>query len=242
LIARTVTRGLPPEAAEVVGLEPATDLMRSGIDWAPSIPTSWDAIAIKYVARIESGHTPSRAVEEYWVDCTIPWVSLNDSGYLRIHDVISETYYQISELGMANSSAHLLPECAVVLSRDATVGLCAITTRPMAVSQHFVAYICGPRLVPSFLLLALKAMNQHLERLSLGSTIATIGMADIKSLQIPLPPVHVQNAIVDYVSKEAAKLDQLAAKVEAAVERLTEYRQTLITSAVTGKIDVRGMA
>jgi type I restriction enzyme, S subunit len=96
--------------------------------------------------------------------------------------------------------------------------------------------------VPSFLLLALKAMNQHLERLSLGSTIATIGMADIKSLQIPLPPVHVQNAIVDYVSKEAAKLDQLAAKVEAAVERLTEYRQTLITSAVTGKIDVRGMA
>lgn len=242
LIACSVTQGLPREAAKAAGVQPTLGLKRSGIDWAPSIPTCWDAIAIKYVATIESGHTPSRTVAEYWVDCTIRWVSLNDSGYLRNHDLISETYYQISELGMANSSAHLLPEGAVVLSRDATVGLCAITTRPMAVSQHFVAYICGPRLVPSFLLFALKAMNQHLERLSLGTTIATIGMADIKSLEIPLPPVPVQNAIVEYVSQEAGKLDRLVAKVETAILRLTEYRQALIASAVTGKIDVRALA
>lgn len=239
LIARTVTHGLPPEAAKAAGLQPTLGLRKSGIDWAPKIPTDWDAIAIKYVAEIASGHTPSRAIEEYWVDCTIPWISLNDSSYLREHDSIAETYYQISELGMANSSAHLLPERTVVLSRDATVGLCAITTRPMAVSQHFVAYICGSRLLPEYLLLTLKAMRQHLERLSVGSTIATIGMADIRSLEIPLPSVLAQRAIVDYVSRATEQLDGLVHKVEAALVRLTEYRQALIASAVTGKFDVR---
>jgi len=239
LISRTVTRGLPPDAARAAGLDPHPKLKPSGIDWLGDIPAHWSTSRIKYVAQIESGHTPSRSVEEYWVDCTIPWVSLNDSGYLREHDYISDTVYQISELGMANSSAHLLPAGAVVFSRDATVGLCAITTRPMAVSQHFIAYLCGPKLVPTYLLLSLKAMSQHLERLSMGATIPTIGMTDVRSLACPVPPVPEQKAIVDFVNFETARLDQLIAKVESVIDRLQEYRTALITAAVTGKIDVR---
>ena len=192
------------------------------------------------MARIESGHTPSRSVDEYWIDCNIPWVSLNDSGYLREHDYISDTVYQINELGLANSSARLLPAGAVVFSRDATVGLCAITTRPMAVSQHFVAYLCGPKLVPKYLLLTLKAMNQHLERLSLGATIQTIGMTDVRSLACAIPPVVEQEMIVAFLDRETGRIDAMVGRIEEAIDRLQEYRTALITAAVTGKIDVRG--
>jgi len=213
-----------------------------GLEWAGELPHRWETTRIKHAARIESGHTPSRGVDEYWEDATIPWLSLNDSRQLRHRDRIHQTAHRISEPGLANSSARLLPAGAVVLSRDATVGLSAITTRPMAVSQHFVAYLCGPRLLPEYLLLSLKAMGQHLERLSLGATIPTIGMDDIRSLRCPLPPVHEQREIVARVRREVGRIDRLAARVQTAIERLREYRAALITAAVTGKIDVRGAA
>lgn len=240
LISQVVTRGLPPEAARAAGLDPHPRLKPSGIEWLGDIPEHWETSKIKYVARVESGHTPSRTVEDYWIDCTIPWVSLNDSGQLRHVDYISDTAYEINELGLANSSARLLPERAVVFSRDATVGLCAITTKPMAVSQHFVAYICGDLLLPEYLLLTLKAMAQHLERLSLGATIPTVGMDDVRTLECLLPPVCEQHAMVEHLQGRMAHLNRLEEAINLEVHRLIEYRSALITAAVTGRIDVRG--
>jgi type I restriction enzyme S subunit len=242
LISRTVTRGLPSDAARAAGVEPNTKLKPSGLEWLGDVPQHWAISRIKYVARIESGHTPSRSVDEYWIDCTIPWVSLNDSGYLRTHDYISDTVYSINELGLANSSARILPPGVVVFSRDATVGLCAITTRPMAVSQHFVAYVCGPRLLPEYLLASLEAMGQHLVGLSLGATISTIGMDDVRSLSCAVPPYSEQQAIVSFLQAAKTHLDGMVSQVETAVERLQEYRAALITAAVTGTVDVRGIA
>lgn len=239
LISHAVAGGLPLGAALAVGLLENPPLKSSGLDWLGLIPSHWDVVKVKFVAAVESGHTPSRTNEELWVDCTIPWVSLNDSKALRKRDYITDTHYQISELGIQHSSARMLPARAVVFSRDATVGLCAITTRPMAVSQHFVAYLCGPRLLPEYLLFCLKAMGQELDSLSWGSTIPTIGMDDIGALRCPLPPFHEQQAIADYINRETAKLDSLVSKIETAIERLREYRTALITAAVTGKIDVR---
>ncbi len=240
LISLTVTRGLPPDAARAAGLDPHPNLKPSGIDWLGAVPEHWDVSRIKYLAKIESGHTPSRSVDEYWIDCTIPWVSLNDSGYLRTHDYITETVYNINGLGLANSSARMLPAQAVVFSRDATVGLCAITTRPMAVSQHFVAYLCGPRLLPGYLLASLDVMGQHLVSLSLGATIRTIGMDDVRSLACAVPPYPEQAAILDFLARKKEQIDRMVERIEIAIERLQEYRSALITAAVTGKIDVRG--
>lgn len=223
------------------GLERNKVLRDSGVKWLGAVPEHWSVSKIKFVAEIASGHTPSRSVDEYWQDCTIPWVSLNDSKTLREKDSISETHYQISELGLANSSARLLPAGVVVFSRDATVGLCAITEVPMAVSQHFIAYICGEKLLPKFLLLVLKAMQQHLQSLQTGSTIVTIGMPEIRGLETPLPPLEEQRAIVKYVDDECTSVDESLRLAREAIEKLTEYRSALITAAVTGQIDVRGV-
>ena len=125
----------------------------------------------------------------------VPWVSLNDTGFLRDNDLITETAYYTTAAGIENSSARLLPAGAVVFSRDATIGRCAITTRPMAVSQHFIAWICGDRVLPEYLLRVCHSMQQELERLSTGATIKTIGMADIGALVMPLPPMAEQEQI-----------------------------------------------
>ena len=63
----------------------------------------------------------------------------------------------------------------------------------------------------------------------------------VRDQRLPQPSLPEQQAIVDYLDRETAKLDRMTEKVEAAIEKLQEYRTALITAAVTGKIDVRAV-
>jgi type I restriction enzyme S subunit len=209
------------------------------VEWLGQVPEHWEVQRIKRVARMESGHTPDKKVEAYWTACDIPWVSLHDTAYLKENDYISETSFNVNERGLANSSARLLPAGAVVFSRDATIGRCAITTRPMAVSQHFIAWLCGERILPEYLLLALRSMAHELERLTFGATIKTIGMPDVRTLCTAVPLIEEQRCIVEYVRNQTTYIDTLTREAEGAVRLLKERRIALISAAVIGKIDVR---
>lgn len=231
-ISHTVTRGLNPDA-------PMKD---PGVEWLGEVPAHWAVRRVKDVARLESGHTPSKQFSEYWENCTIPWVSLNDSKHLAAHDYISDTAVKINEVGLANSSARMLPAGAVVFTRDATIGLAAITTAPMAVSQHLIAWCPSDRISSLFLLRVFNAMKPYLDSYTFGATIKTIGMADVKKLVTTVPPVQEQEEIVAFIESEITKLNTLAAEAERVIALLKERRSALITAAVTGKIDVRGAA
>ena len=224
------------------GLNPSAPMKDSGVECLGRVPEHWSCKKIKHIARMESGHTPDRKVEAYWVNCEIPWVSLNDTGFLKDNDYITDTAYFINELGIQNSSARLLPERVVVFSRDATIGRCAITTRPMAVSQHFIAWVCGEEVSPEYLLLRLKSMTQELERLTFGATLKTIGMPDVKTLVTPVPPKDEQEKIVEHVKTRLIAIDELIDKNKKAVELHRERRSALISAAVTGQIDVRNLS
>jgi type I restriction enzyme S subunit len=221
------------------GLNPAAPLKPSGIEWLGDVPEHWKVSKMKWVARMESGHTPDKKIPAYWENGDIPWVSLNDTGFLKDNDYISETAHYITEAGIANSSAHLLPPHAVVFSRDATIGRCAITTRPMAVSQHFIAWVCGDSMVPEFLLMRLRSMTRELDRLTTGATVKTIGMPEVRTLLTPVPPVTEQKEIIAWVSDELGRIDTLTAEAQRAIDLLQERRTALISAAVTGQIDVR---
>jgi type I restriction enzyme S subunit len=211
--------------------------------WLGSVPSHWTIERLKYVARMDSGHTPDRKVPEYWVDCTIPWVTLNDVGNLSNRWSISEPVNFINELGMANSTAHLLPRSTVILSRDATVGRAAILARPMAVSQHFVGWTCGPRLVPEYLLHVLRGpMQRHFATLTAGATIATIGMPELNQLVIPLPPIEEQRAIVERMADMELRTGAVIEAINHQTTLLQEHRRALITAAVTGALDIPSVA
>jgi type I restriction enzyme S subunit len=229
LITRAVTKGLDPNV-------PIKD---SGVEWLGEIPAHWEVRRIKWAARMVSGHTPDKKVESYWQGGVIPWVSLADTGQLREVDYIAKTAVSTTADGIAHSSAHVLPAGTVVFSRDATIGQCAITRAGMAVSQHFIGWVCSSRLQPEYLLFVLRSMTQELERLTMGATVRTIGMPDVKSLATPIPPRTEQEEIVRHVLHHRARIDALVAKVREAIERLKELRTALISAAVTGKIDVR---
>jgi len=175
LITRAVTKGLDPDVP----------MKSSGVEWIGEIPRHWEMLPVKRIAKLESGHTPDRKVDAYWEACDIPWVSLNDTAVLRSDDYIGDTIFKINELGLANSSARMLPARAVVFTRDATIGESAITIHPMAVSQHIIAWLCEQdKIIPEFLLLDIYSMKEELLKLTNGSTIGTVGLADVKSIQV----------------------------------------------------------
>ena len=223
------------------GLDPTAPLRPSGIDWLGDVPAHWKVKRVKQVAKLESGHTPDKKIAAYWSDCQIPWVSLNDTSQLKIVDYISKTSQNLNARGIANSSARLLPKQAVVFTRDASIGLAAITTREMAVSQHVIAWICQrEQMTPEFLLFIFYAMKDELERYTFGATLKTIGMPDVNKLTCTVPPLQEQAKIVDYLFETKDRMDTAIAKAQSAITLLKERRTALISAAVTGKIDLRG--
>ncbi|WP_067572305.1 restriction endonuclease subunit S [Nocardia acidivorans] len=220
----------------------STDEVESPLPWANQVPSSWRVVPLTSVAQLESGHTPSRSRADWWTDCYVPWVSLHDVGRMRGIKYLQDTVQRISDAGIANSSARLLPAHTVVLSRDATVGRTAIMGVPMATSQHFAAWICGPLLDPEYLwVLFGDAMQPFFDSFQNGSTIRTIGMGDLKAFRIPLPPVDEQRRIVEYLDRKTAEIDELIVETENFIGLARERRGALITAAVTGQIDVREM-
>ncbi len=215
----------------------------SGVEWIGSIPAHWSVPKFTHVARQETGHTPSRKEENYWVpeECVIPWFSLadvwqiRDGGQIYVH----ETAEKISELGMENSAARLLPADTVILSRTASVGFPAILSVPMATTQDFAGWVCGHRVQPKFLYYVLRSMKPVFRRLMMGSTHQTIYMPDIRAFRLPLPPFEEQDTIVQQLDQLTGAFRGAARKIIESVERLREHRAALITAAVAGQIDIR---
>jgi type I restriction enzyme, S subunit len=131
------------------------------------------------VTRRGSGHTPSKENPAYW-NGGVKWVSLADSGRLdKLY--IGDTDKEISRLGIDNSSAVLHPAGTVILTRDAGVGKSAILASPMAVSQHLMAWQCGPRIYNIYFYYWLQHQKSNFEAIAMGSTIKTIGLSYFKS-------------------------------------------------------------
>jgi len=164
------------------------------------------------VASRVSGHTPSKSNPGYW-NGGIPWISLSDTAKLD-QRYIDNTAKEISEQGIQNSSAVLHPAGLVVLSRDARVGCSAITTKKMAVSQHFIGWICSDQLLNRYLYYVLQKWKNKFEAIAMGSTIPTIGVPFFRDLEIPLPPIDEQRRIADTIESVDCHIEELRQRID----------------------------
>lgn len=153
---------VPPPVQGRGGRE-ATDKVISGVaalavnNPGTTLPSRWAWVPLLRVAKQETGHTPSRSRADYW-DGGVPWIGIRDAG-AHHGKVITETAQTISAQGLANSSARLLPEGTVCLSRTASVGYVTIMGRPMATSQDFATWTCSEALLPDYLMFVLTGLS-----------------------------------------------------------------------------------
>lgn len=181
------TRHIPPKVALAVGMPSC------------SPPEGWQWSKLTDIARLESGHTPSRRHPEWWGG-SIPWVSIRDA---KANDGgrIDETEETTNALGIENSSARILPANTVCLSRTASVGYVVVMGRPMATSQDFVNWVCSDRLDPNFLKYLLIAEGDGLLRFASGAVHQTIYFPEVKAFHICHPSLPEQQRIVGILDR-----------------------------------------
>ncbi|WP_234917760.1 restriction endonuclease subunit S [Aeromonas veronii] len=158
-------------------------------------PEGWEWVPLSSVARLESGHTPSRKHPEYWGG-KIPWIGIRDatSNHGR---TIYRTEQTTNSLGIENSSARVLPANTVCLSRTASVGYVVVMGVPMATSQDFINWVCSEAIDYSYLKYVLFAEHDSMLRFASGTTHQTIYFPEAKAFHVCLPPIAVQRRIVD---------------------------------------------
>lgn len=211
----------------------------TSIAWIGQIPRHWEIERVKRVARLATGHTPSRKQDSYWANCTIPWITLADVRPLRDQEIdeIVETSGKVSEVGVANSAARVLPEGTVVLSRTASVGFSGLMGAPMATSQDYFNWICGKRVRPRFLMYCFRAMRDEFRRITDGSTHQTIYWPDAERLTIPLPPIDEQEAIVAALDAECGRIRHLLRLKRLLLAQLIERADSLVTKECLGEVN-----
>ena len=196
----TVTGGRPPTMGVIPGR------------WALSVgnpgvvaPSGFRWVSLAGVARLESGHTPSRRVPEYW-DGDICWIGIRDAT-ANHGRMISTTNERITTRGVDNSSTRLLPIQTVCLSRTASVGYVVMMGQEMTTSQDFVNWICGPHLNPWYLLYVLVCEQESIRRFAHGTTHQTLYYPEAKALWVCIPSRIEQDKIASVLRTIDCKIE-----------------------------------
>lgn len=168
-------------------------------DWAVA-PTEMEHVLLSSVARIVSGGTPRTGEAAFW-NGDIPWATPKDLSGLESVEIHS-TPRLITDAGLRNSSAELLPVNSVLFSSRAPIGLLAINTAPMATNQGFKSFVPDPeRLDSRYLFRWLEANRTQLQNMGVGATFKEVSKAIVSRLVIPLPPLEEQRRIAAILDK-----------------------------------------
>lgn len=195
------------------------------------LPAGWAWVPLVDIARMESGHTPSRTHPEWWQG-KIPWIGIADA---REHDgrTILDTEQHTNDDGLANSAARLLPAGAVCISRTASVGYVVVIGREMATSQDFVNWIPTRAVASDWLRIIFSADREGLRKFGKGSVHKTIYFPEWLSMHIALPPPAEQKRIALEVERILSLVERVASASDANMTRAGGLRQAILRAAIS---------
>ncbi|KAB0535405.1 restriction endonuclease subunit S [Xanthomonas cissicola] len=164
----------------------------------PGFSGTWEVIRLGDLAEIRSGGTPSTRDSAAW-DGAVPWCTPTDITALEGGKYLAVTNRTITEHGLRNSSAELIPARSIVMTSRATIGECAINVVPMATNQGFKNLVPFDAVDAEFFYYLLCAQTQGLVGLSAGSTFLEIGKAQIRQYEVRLPSTKIEQAAISAV-------------------------------------------
>ncbi|MCS4038729.1 restriction endonuclease subunit S [Salinibacter ruber] len=233
LISRVVTKGLDADV----------EMQDSGVEWLGEIPAGWDVARLKFLSEVQSGIAKGKRYDDNVETVELPYLRVANvqDGFLNL-DEVSEIEVAVDEV-----RRYLLQSGDVLMTEggdydklgrgtvwNGDIEPCLhqnhiFAVRPRSVESEWVALITQTRYAKHFFIV----QSVH------STNLASISMSSLQDLPVVVPPRETRQAILDHVDRETERIDTLVRKVEAAIDRLKEYRTALISAAVTGQIDVR---
>ncbi|MGC7561160.1 restriction endonuclease subunit S [Pasteurella sp. PK-2025] len=234
IISHAVTKGLNPNAA----------MKDSGVEWLGEVPEHWVVGKIKNLTtKIGSGKTPLGGAAVY-----------TDFGilFLRSQNIfnngidITEKTFISESIDNEMKNTRVLAKDILLNITGGSIGRCCIypdNFPPANVNQHVCIIRCNDKILPEMMhFFWISSFGQTVIALQqTGANREGMNFYQIANTSFPIPPITEQNQIVNYLEKENQKIDKIIQKQTALIEKLKEYRASIIAHAVTGKIDVRKM-
>ena len=206
----------------------------SGIAWIGEMPADWRTGEIKvYCKYVYAGGTPRSDVLEYW-NGTIPWLP---SGCCHNCRVDSADKF-ITEEGLNNSSTKMIPaDTALLAMTGATCGNTAYLMIDACVNQSVTAYVAKETTYSLYIWYLLQAAKENLLTFQTGGAQGGVNVEDCKNIIVPIIGFDEQKRRADYLDSKCSQIDSIISKQEAVIEKLKEYKLSVITEAVTKGLD-----
>ena len=236
VIHRAVTRGIDPN----VRLKP------SSVEWLGDVPVHWEVRRLQTVAEMRVSNVDKHTKEDEFPVrlCNYVDVYKNDR-------ITQEMSFMRATASRDEIERFRLKQDDVLITKDSEawddIGVPALVTEPAddLISGYHLALLRPlKQMLGAYLAWTLQskaiAYQFHVE--AKGVTRYGLTHAGIQSVNLPLPPLFEQTAIVRYLDKATADIDTAISRTHRQIELLQEYRTRLIADVVTGKLDVRGAA
>ena len=192
------------------------------------IPDDWEEKSLGEVATIVGGGTPSTLNSAYW-NGDIQWFTpaeLSDS-----KKYVSKSERTITERGLKESSAKLLPKGTVLLTTRASIGITAILENPASTNQGFQSLIAKNNCCSEFLYYVIPLIKDEMLSRASGSTFAEISAKKLSTITFQLPPLPEQQRI----AKALSDVDALISTTEKLIQKKKNIKQGAMQNLLTGK-------
>ena len=192
--------------------------------------TGWKKAKIGELTDIVNGGTPSTAIAEYW-NGGINWCTPSDITKKKTK-YLSNTEKTITEKGLNESSASLLPIGTILLCSRATIGEMSIAASEIATNQGFKNLICKKEVDNEFLYYALFLLRNKMLELAIGTTFLEISKSALQSIEVIIPAdIIEQTAIAEALSD----VDSLIFSLQKLIEKKKAIKQGAMQELLTGK-------
>ena len=214
------------------GINPDVPMKDSGIEWIGEIPAHWEVKKVKYIAKLQGGYA---FTSDLFGEKGIP--------VIRIGDIQEPIEWKKCKRVPENLN---IPNIFVLQQFDTLIALSGATTGKMAfISEkpplsYINQRVARVRYKNKFLYYVLISdfVQRQIRFKADGSAQENISNWQIEVIEIAIPPLEEQTAIVEYIEKEIARINTKVEKTKKLIELLEEYKQALISEVVTGKIKV----
>ncbi len=224
------------------GLNPDVKRKDSGIEWIGEIPEHWDIISFKRLTEKVIVGIAESTTDSY-VDSGIPIVR---STNVKNSTILTTSILYIDiELAEKNKSRYL-HEGDLLTVRTGNAGVTAVVPKELNNSQCFTMLISSLKdnVSPFYYCYFINSNigNSYFDITAWGTAQKNISVPILQEMPVVIPPFKEQIKIVEWLNKKTQELDNLTNIINNQIAKLKEYRQSLISEAVTGKIDVRDYA
>jgi len=200
------------------------------------MPGHWEVRKVKYLAKIERGvfsHRPRN--DPFMYNGPYPFIQTGD--VRSTNKYIKEYHQTLNETGLSVSKRFL--KGTLVMTIAANVADVGILDFDACFPDSLVAFMPNKVVIRDYLFYLFISMREELLKTAPINTQLNLNVYRISTLQATLPPQDEQSKIVAYIELKNTKIDTAIIKAEREIELIKEFRTTLISDVVTGKIDVR---